>query len=194
MACVSWNHHISLSNMSIYKKILEIQKLNLSVAKDASNPHFKSKYMDLDSIIEIYNPVLAKNGVVVFHRSESSILYTSLYDTESDTSITSEFSILNTDPQKRGAEITYGRRYNLLQLLNITAEDDDGNTASGRTQVKPKTKPVFTQANLEALSAQMSNFKSIDECLAKAKSYYIISKDAENAIRDTYNTGTISKI
>ena len=104
--------------------------MNLSVSKDATNPHFKSKYMDLDSIIEVFSPVLAKEGILIFNRSESSILYTSLYDTESDTSITSEFAINNSDPQKRGAEITYGRRYNLQQILNIQAEDDDGNKAS----------------------------------------------------------------
>jgi len=75
--------------------------MNLSVSKDATNPHFKSKYMDLDSIIEVFSPVLAKEGILIFNRSESSILYTSLYDTETDTSITSEFAINNSDPQKR---------------------------------------------------------------------------------------------
>ena len=180
--------------MSIYKKILEIQKLNLSVAKDASNPHFKSKYMDLDSIIETYNPVLAKNGVVVFHRSESSILYTSLYDTESDTSITSEFAIHNSDPQKRGAEITYGRRYNLLQLLNITAEDDDGNSASGANFKAEDDKPWFSQANLEALAKQMDKFHSADECLKVAREKYKVSNKAKDAILHAYNTGEIQKI
>lgn len=181
--------------MSIYKKILEIQKLNLSVAKDASNPHFKSKYMDLDSIIETYNPALAKNGVVVFHRSESSILYTSLYDTESDTSITSEFAIHNSDPQKRGAEITYGRRYNLLQLLNITAEDDDGNSASGANfKSEQDDKPWFSRANLEALAKQMDKFPSADECLKVAREKYKVSNKAKDAILHAYNTGEIQKI
>lgn len=181
--------------MSIYKKILEIQKLNLSVAKDASNPHFKSKYMDLDSIIETYNPVLAKNGVVVFHRSESSILYTSLYDTETDTSITSEFAIHNSDPQKRGAEITYGRRYNLLQLLNITAEDDDGNSASGANfKAEQDDKPWFSQANLEELAKHMDKFGSADEVIKKAREKYKVSTKAKDAILHAYNTGEINKI
>lgn len=180
--------------MSIYKKLLEVQALGLSVAKDASNPHFKSKYMDLDSILETYCPILSDKKLLIVHHSQGSTLTTEIIDAEDDSKISSEFSILNTDPQKRGAEITYGRRYNLLQLLNITAEDDDGNTASGRTQAKPKAKPVFTQANLESLAKQMSNFSSINECIAKAKTYYIISTEAEKAIRDTYNTGTISNI
>lgn len=182
--------------MSIYKKLLAIQSLNLSVAKDASNPHFKSKYMDLDSIIEVYNPVLAQNKVVVFHRSEWQSLFTTILDTESDTSITSEFSILNTDPQKRGAEITYWRRYNLLQLLNITAEDDDGNSASGKnfTKAERVAKPPFTQEVLEKLVPNMDKFSSLTTCIQTAKAKYSVSPDAEKAIGHAYNTWEILKI
>ncbi|HNG96868.1 MAG TPA: ERF family protein [Candidatus Absconditabacterales bacterium] len=179
--------------MSIYKKLLKIQGMNLSVSKDATNPHFKSKYMDLDSIIEVFSPVLAKEGILIFNRSESSILYTSLYDTESDTSVTSEFAINNSDPQKRGAEITYGRRYNLQQLLNIQAEDDDGNKASGDTK-EEDNKPWFSQANLEALAKVMDRFGSIDECIKSARDKYKVSNKAKEAIIHAYNTGEITKI
>ena len=36
------------------------------------------------------------------------------------------------DPQKLGGAITYYRAYTLQSLLGLQAEDDDGNTASGR--------------------------------------------------------------
>ena len=168
--------------------------MNLSVSKDATNPHFKSKYMDLDSIIEVFSPVLAKEWILIFNRSESSILYTSLYDTETDTSITSEFAINNSDPQKRGAEITYGRRYNLQQLLNIQAEDDDGNKASWENFASKEedNKPWFSQANLEALT--MDRFGSIDECIKYARDKYKVSNKAKDAIIHAYNTWEITKI
>jgi hypothetical protein len=41
-----------------------------------------------------------------------------------------------TDPQKLGSCITYYRRYSLVSLLALEAEDDDGNTASGAVQVQ----------------------------------------------------------
>ena len=181
--------------MSIYTKLLEVQALGLSVAKDASNPHFKSKYMDLDSILETYCPILSEKKLLIVHHSQGSTLTTEIIDAEDDSKISSEFSILNTDPQKRGAEITYGRRYNLLQLLNITAEDDDGNTASGANfKSEQDDKPWFSQANLEALAKQMDKFPSADECLKVAREKYKVSNKAKDAILHAYNTGTISKI
>ena len=188
--------------MSIFKKLLAIQSENITVAKDATNPHFKSKYMDLDTIIEVYTPVLTAHSIVAFHHTESGILKTTLHDTESDTSITSEFSILNSDPQKRGAEITYGRRYNLCQLLNITAEDDDGNTASGENfKAKSDTrsdeddnKPWFNQANLEGLSKVIANYSSSDEAVKKAREKYKVSKKSADAINHLYETGELLKI
>ena len=170
----------------IYKKLLAIQSENIAVAKDATNPHFKSKYMDLETIIETYTPILSKYKVVAIHSTKDSVLTTSLYDTEDDTMVSSEFAILNTDPQKRGAEITYGRRYNLQQLLNILAEDDDGNKAS--ENFTEDEKPWFNQPQLEALAKVVQNYTSLDNLMKEAKGKYKISKKAEQAIDTLYNT------
>ena len=48
-----------------------------------------------------------------------------------------------TDPQKLGGAITYYRRYTLQSLLGLQAEDDDGNTASGR---QVESQPKFNQS------------------------------------------------
>lgn len=48
----------------------------------------------------------------------------------------------NTDPQKMGATITYFRRYALQSLLCLEAEDDDGNTASGKTAPVAPARPA----------------------------------------------------
>ena len=115
----------------IYKKILDIAKKDIALKKDWQNPHFKSTYLTLDSIIEVYSPLLAEIWVIIYHQVKEKVLYTYLYDTEDETSIKSEFEILNSDPQKRWAEITYWKRYNLGMLLNIMTEiDDDWNKSS----------------------------------------------------------------
>jgi hypothetical protein len=43
------------------------------------------------------------------------------------------------DMQKAGSAVTYARRYTLGALLAMKAEDDDGNTASGKTNTKTTT-------------------------------------------------------
>jgi len=40
------------------------------------------------------------------------------------------------DTQKIGGAITYYRRYTLVALLGLQAEDDDGNLSSGKTMPK----------------------------------------------------------
>jgi hypothetical protein len=54
---------------------------------------------------------------------------TDIRDIESNTFVTSEIEINTTKPQDKGSEITYYRRYNLLSLLDLEVEDDDGKTA-----------------------------------------------------------------
>jgi hypothetical protein len=55
------------------------------------------------------------------------------------------------DPQAQGSGISYARRYGLQSLINIGAEDDDGNKATE----KPSLKYAITE---------MQNCKSLTEC------------------------------
>ena len=127
--------------MSIYKKLLEVQRLWLVVAKDSINPQFKNKYASLDSIIVAYSAPLSENWLVITHASlvDKNLLVTTITDTESGDIIATDFPVnFATTPQAIGSQLTYAKRYNLWALLNIaTDEDDDGNTASKDTN-KPK--------------------------------------------------------
>jgi hypothetical protein len=42
------------------------------------------------------------------------------------------------DMQQLGSAVTYARRYQLVSLLGLEAEDDDGNYASGKTNATSK--------------------------------------------------------
>jgi hypothetical protein len=68
----------------IYQKLLEVQKVGISVSKDGTNPHFKSKYMTLDNIIETSNPILTKAGLVVTHYCRDGMVHTKIVDTDKD--------------------------------------------------------------------------------------------------------------
>lgn len=122
---------------NIAKSLAKFHELMGNVAKDASNPFFKSKYAPLESILPAIKEPLAKAGLV-FSQYPSCInnlpaLTTVIYDVESGDYIESATPLIlaKQDPQGVGSAITYMRRYALVAMLGLNCdEDDDGNKAS----------------------------------------------------------------
>jgi len=127
--------------MSIYKQLLEVQKEVGAISKDSKNPFFKSKYFDINKLIEVVNPVLSKHGLVLLQPIEDNKVYSRLFDAESEKSVESWLELPNlTDPQKIGSAISYYRRYTLSSLLGLQAEDEDGNGLKAKPKPVEKTK------------------------------------------------------
>ena len=132
--------------MSIYKKLLEFQKEVGAIAKDSKNPFFKSKYFDINKLIEVVKPVLSKHGLILLQPIKDNNVYSQIVDSVNGDIIESCLELPNlTDPQKIGSAISYYRRYTLSSLLGLQAEDNDGNA------LKPKPKPEkITDSRFEA--------------------------------------------
>jgi len=118
---------------------LAAQKEMGDAKKDNTNPFFKNKYADLNSIREASIPVLNQHGIAVLQPIvqkdgksyvRTILMHTSGESIEGDVEIV--FAKVN-DAQAQGSGITYARRYGLQSLVNIGAEDDDGNKASDGT-------------------------------------------------------------
>jgi hypothetical protein len=129
--------------MSIYTKLLEVQKEIGAIKKDSTNPFFKSKYFDINSLLEQVKPVLNKHGLVVLQgltNIEGKLaLSTKIAGVDKETSCELETICPLpevADAQKAGSAITYFRRYALQSLLALEAEDDDANVASGKINKK----------------------------------------------------------
>ena len=129
--------------MSLYKKLLEIQKLWLSVEKGAKNPFFKSSYVTLDKIVSVLTPILNEQWLVVIHTNIQNWVETKVIDIETDMFETSVFIVeWIKDPQKMWAVLTYWKRYNLASLFNIISDrDDDGNSFYTCKRCGKKCKP-----------------------------------------------------
>ena len=124
----------------IYKKLLEFQKLGISIKKNSVNPHFKNEYADLNEVLDKVKKPLNDLGILVIQRPDGDShgygLITELIDTEDDTKMQSFTPFVNTtDMQKLGGAITYAKRYSLVAMLALEDEDDDGNTASTKPAV-----------------------------------------------------------
>ena len=118
--------------MTIYEKLLEVQKEIGAIKKDSENPFYKSMYFDINSLLATVKPVLNKHGLLLLqglsHIDGKLALSTQIYDAENKIGFESICPLPEAvDAQKAGSAITYFRRYALQSLLALEAEDDDGN-------------------------------------------------------------------
>lgn len=152
-----------MENKQISKALLDAQKEMGTALKDSSNPFFKSKYADLNSIREACMPSLNKYGIVVlqptsFVDGKNFIKTILLHESgESMESLTEIVYNKQNDAQSQGSGITYARRYGLQSFVNVGAEDDDGNSAS-----KQPTPPRIDEVLLTA-SNDLKQCKSLAE-------------------------------
>jgi len=148
----------------MFDKLLEIQKLLIKVKKDWKNPHFKSKYITLDWLLDTILPLCNDRDILIHHSTHNLEVVTTI--TDGNASLESRFPIWDiSNPQKIGSAITYAKRYNLWQLFSIvTDEDDDWNKASEKTKTKEAP-------------AKMDKVADFDEVLLKR--LYERSKDRD---------------
>ena len=116
---------------SIYSKLYKVQKEIGAISKDSTNPFYKSKYFDINSLIKQVTPILEKHKILLLQPIKNGEQHSIIYDIDNGDSVESSLSLpTNLDAQKIGSAITYYRRYTLQSLLGLQAEDDDGNNAS----------------------------------------------------------------
>lgn len=106
-----------------------------NASKNAKNPHFKSTYADLGSVLEECRKALSKQDLsfvqTTDHHGDHIFLVTTLMHTSGQWLESSlPLLISKEDMQGLGSAITYARRYSIAALCGIAQEDDDGNKAS----------------------------------------------------------------
>ena len=123
----------------IYEKLLDFQKQNIALKKDAENPVLKNKYSTLNEVLGKIRKPLNDLGILIVQQPEKEGLKTVLIDTEDNSQVECFFPYVEANtPQRLGSNNTYNRRYSLVTLLGLEDEDDDGNKASGIGNGKPK--------------------------------------------------------
>lgn len=116
------------------------------IQKDAVNPHYRNSYVTLEKLMEIVMPILHENEFVLMQYpttvGELPALRTVLLHVPSDSQVEDTmFLMLDKDnPQGQGSALTYARRYSLMSILGLVAdEDDDGESASSGGSEKGST-------------------------------------------------------
>lgn len=123
--------------------------------KASTNPHLRSKFADLNSVMDTTKPHLHEHGLVIFQTvggevTEEGKCYatctTKLVHAESGEFFEDRQQIpyepqkgLNT-PQVYGVDYTYMKRYGWASVCGINADtDDDGNESKGDVKAADPT-------------------------------------------------------
>ena len=145
----------------LLKALANVKKEVGKLSKTETNPFFKSKYFDINSLIQQIEPLLEKNNLLLLQPIENNKVKSVIYEVESGASVSSEIELPNlTDPQKLGSAITYYSRYTLQSLLGLQAEDDDGNKASAPTKAQ-RPNYINLMNNCKTLAELQDTFLSI---------------------------------
>lgn len=116
--------------------------------KDADNPFFRSKYVDLAGCYEACRAALCAQGLAVVQTTELSdagairLVTTLIHSSGEWLGGVYPVKPVKEDPQGLGSAMTYARRYALMALVGLAAEDDDGEAASGRGEKAAKVASV----------------------------------------------------
>jgi len=122
------------------------------ITKGSNNPFFKSKYADLNTIIEAVEPILHKYNLLLLQPIQGNHVCSQIIDIETGERIESSLELPNIqEPQKLIASITCYRRGSLQTMLSLQAVDDDGNEAS--KAVKEQKTEVLTLNEKQFISA-----------------------------------------
>ena len=124
-----------METKTIYQKLADAKKEIGKISKDSTNSFFKSKYFDINALLENVEPILSKHGLMVLQPISVDMVCTEIYNVEKPEEVITSMIKLpeSTNPQNLGSAITYYRRYTLQSLLALQAEDDDAGLASGNT-------------------------------------------------------------
>lgn len=124
----------SESITNIAKALMAFQSAVPAIKKDGENPHFKSKFATLSSIIETITKPLAdaKLSYVQMPSGENELVTVLMHETGEFFESIVKMAPKTNDPQGQGSAITYMRRYALSAMLGLATEDDDDGTAASK--------------------------------------------------------------
>jgi hypothetical protein len=165
-----------LSHVTLYMKLHRAKMHIGKVVKNATNPHFKKSYADINALLETVEPILHENGLILLQPIHDNVLTTQIIDVDSGQKVESWLTLPDIqDPQKIISATTYYRRATLQALLSLQAVDDDGNSVT--TAVK--TKPTVTD---EQFKIALDKIKAGKYTIEKFKENYLLTKEQEEQL------------
>ena len=122
--------------MNLIESLVKAQSEMTHAHFDQTNPHFKSKFASLKSVIDAVKPALNSNGIFfmqISHPVDTGVGIETVF-CKGDEKLSTGVVVVPVDranAQGLGSSMTYAKRYSLAVACGISAsEDDDGNAAA----------------------------------------------------------------
>lgn len=177
--------------MSIYKKLLSIQKQVIGLAKNKKSINYQ--YVDGSKVLDHIKPLMNdlglilkqeilsidnermdyKTGIGTQHEKEKSEILSKVMmkftwiDCESGEKDENLFGANGQNDWEKGlgSALTYAERYFLLKFFHIETDADDidnPNRKESEPKAEPKQKPIFTMANFEKARQANATIEQIE--------------------------------
>lgn len=138
-----------MNNSNILKAVFEIRKDLKNIVADGNNPSVRSKYATIKGIMEILQPEFNKHNLLFTSEfgtlnEQPGVLSHLIWLGGAEIEHMDMFFPIKeiADSQRMGAAMTYGRRYNLGALFNLTFEEDDDTGDTVKPTVKKAPQPL----------------------------------------------------
>jgi hypothetical protein len=125
-----------MKETNLIESLVKAQSEMTHAAFDQTNPHFKSKFASLKSVIDAIKPALNANGIFfmqVSHPLDHGVGIETIF-CKADEKLSTGVVMVPVDKanaQGLGSALTYAKRYSLAMACGIAADvDDDGNDAA----------------------------------------------------------------
>jgi hypothetical protein len=144
--------------------------------KQTPNPHFRTKYADLGSVMDACLPALNEAGIALIQptgeNEHGRFVETILIHGESGEQLSCRVPLIvsKNDMQGYGSAVTYARRYGLMSMAGIAPEDDDGNAAAKappRLEDAPQKPQEPPAEAIERAREYLSEADSFDDLKAR---------------------------
>lgn len=164
---------------------------------------YRYSYADLASILALVRPVLSKHGLALVQRLENPggepSLRTELIHIDGE-AIAGSFPLgtIPANPQQLGSLLTYLRRYAIVAILGIAAEDDDDGKAAAPAQAESQFKApekIFEEGEGGAETLSDPQRKKIFALRTKLLNANAFSEDAwKERLGADYGTESVSEL
>jgi len=147
---------------NIASALVKAQRGFAPALKTSTNPHFRSKYVDLAGCVEAVVDSLNAAGIALIQRTsqdDTGVTVETVFVHESGEMLECgklHVPAAKQDPQGYGSALTYARRYSLMAACGIAPEDDDGNAASRQAPKVSATKTDLVQQNRLSILADVA--------------------------------------
>ena len=190
---------------NIASALVKAQRGFAPALKTSTNPHFRSKYVDLAGCVEAVVDSLNAAGIALIQRTSedaTGVTVETVFVHESGEMLECgklHVPAAKQDSQGYGSALTYARRYSLMAACGIAPEDDDGNAASKVKVSATKTDlvPSNRMSVIADVAAAINERMSANDVIGAVEEYAgivdIEEKTALWAMLDSKTRSSIKK-